>query len=139
MPKGQGEARWVLSPGLAEAPVLDTLCSHFVLTLTLRQAGRFNLRRDWNSLLSLTGRHLVWPVPVLGRLRAYLEQRCRGNPHWRGHEALADEAFVQRFGTWRGPYEEGTLFFYVDEYIKDAPKDLLSVLDRKSTRLNSSH
>ena len=128
MPKGQGEARWVLSPGLAEAPVLDTLCSHFVLTLTLRQAGRFNLRRDWNSLLSLTGRHLVWPVPVLGRLRAYLEQRCRGNPHWRGHEALADEAFVQRFGTWRGPYEEGTLFFYVDEYIKDAPKDLLSVL-----------
>ncbi|HEY6133407.1 MAG TPA: ATP-binding protein, partial [Rubrivivax sp.] len=25
-------------------------------------------------------------------------------------------------------YEEGTLFFYIDEYIKDAPKDLLAVL-----------
>jgi SpoVK/Ycf46/Vps4 family AAA+-type ATPase len=129
MSRGHGEGRWVLSPGLAEAPVLDTLCSHFVLTLTLRQAGRFNLRRDWNSLLALTGRHLVWPLPVLSRLRAYLEHRCKGNPQWRGHEALADEAFVQRFGAWRGPYEEGTLFFYIDEYIKDAPKDLLAVLN----------
>jgi SpoVK/Ycf46/Vps4 family AAA+-type ATPase len=128
MPKAQVDARWVLSPGLAEAPVLDALCSHFVLTLTLRQAGRFNLRRDWNSLLSLTGRHLVWPVPVLGRLRGFLHQRCRGNTHWRGHEALSDEAFILRHGPWRGPYEEGTLFFYIDEYIKDAPKDLLAVL-----------
>ena len=33
-----------------------------------------------------------------------------------------------RHGTWRGPYEEGTLFFYLDEYAKDQPKDLLSVL-----------
>ena len=128
MPKGHAEARGVLSPGLADAPVLDTLCSHFVLTLTLRQAGRFNLRRDWNSLLSLTGRHLVWPVPVLGRVRAFLNQRCRGNAQWRGHETLSDDAFIQRHGPWRGPYEEGTLFFYIDEYIKDAPKDLLAVL-----------
>ena len=35
---------------------------------------------------------------------------------------------MQRHGAWRGPYEEGTLFFYIDEYIKDAPKDLLAVL-----------
>ena len=59
MARGQAGARWVLSPGLEDAPVLDRLCSHFVLTLTLRQAGRFNLRRDCNSLLALTGRHLV--------------------------------------------------------------------------------
>jgi hypothetical protein len=26
------------------------------------------------------------------------------------------------------PYEEGTLFFYLDEYVKDAPKDLHAVL-----------
>jgi SpoVK/Ycf46/Vps4 family AAA+-type ATPase len=121
----------VSSPGLAEAPVLDLLCSHFVLTLTLRHAGpalRFNLRRDWAGLLALVGRHLVWPVPVLTRLRQFLNQRCRGNPQWKGHEQLSDEAFVQRHGPWRGPYEEGTVFFYIDEYIKDAPKDLLSVL-----------
>ncbi|MBN8511389.1 MAG: AAA family ATPase, partial [Burkholderiales bacterium] len=128
MPRGQVESRCVLSPGLAEAPVLDRLCSHFVLTLTLRQAGRFNLRRDCNSLLALVGRHLVWPLPVLGRLRAYLRLRCQGNDGWRGHEALADEAFVARYGVWRGAYEEASLFFYLDEYAKDAPKDLMAVL-----------
>jgi len=124
----QAEARWVLSPGLAEAPPLDRLCTHFVLTLTLRQAGRFNLRRDWSGLLSLTGRHLVWPLPVLARLRAFLAVRCRGNPQWKGHEALSDEAFLNRHGAWRGPYEEGTLFFYLDEHVKDSPKDLMAVL-----------
>ncbi|MBX3645423.1 MAG: ATP-binding protein [Rubrivivax sp.] len=128
MARGQGGARWVLSPGLEEAPVLDRLCSHFVLTLTLRQAGRFNLRRDCNSLLALTGRHLVWPPAVLARLRAYLKLRCKGNEAWRGHEALSDEAFIERYGAWRGAYEEGSLFFYLDEYVKDASKDLLAVL-----------
>jgi SpoVK/Ycf46/Vps4 family AAA+-type ATPase len=128
MAKGHAEARWLLSPGLAQAPVLDRLCSHFVLTLTLRQAGRFNLRRDCNSLLALTGRHLVWPPAVLARLRGYLRLRCKGNEAWRGHEALSDEAFIARHGAWRGAYEDGSLFFYLDEYVKDAPKDLLTVL-----------
>ncbi len=122
------EGRWVLSPGLHDAPVMDVLCSHFVLTLTLHQAGRFNLRRDWSSLLSLIGRHLVWPLPVLTRLRGFLLKRCKGSPHWRGQDLLSDEDFVERHGCWRGPYDEGTLFFYIDEYIKDAPKDLLAVL-----------
>jgi SpoVK/Ycf46/Vps4 family AAA+-type ATPase len=120
--------RQLLSPGLAEAPVMDLLASHFVLTLALRSSGRFNLRRDWNSLLAIVGRHLVWTPPVLTRVRAYLRERCKGNALWKGHEALADEAFVAKFGPWRGPYEEGTLFFYIDEYIKDSPKDLLTVL-----------
>ncbi|EHR69177.1 AAA+ family ATPase [Burkholderiales bacterium JOSHI_001] len=132
MPKGPVAVRGVLSPGLAEAPVLDCMCSQFVLTLTLRHPGRFNLRRDWSSLLSLVGRHLVWPPHVLARLRAYLAKRCKDNDQWRGHAELSDTAFVQRFGAWRGPYEEGTLFFYVDEYVKDAPKDLLAVLSATS-------
>ena len=128
MPRVATDSRCVLSPGLAQAPVLDVLCSHFVLTLTLRQAGRFNLRRDWNSLLSLVGPHLVWPQPVLGRVRSFLAKRCKGQAPWKGAEALSDEAFIRRHGPWQGPYEEGTLFFYIDEYIKDAPKDLLTVL-----------
>ena len=61
------DVRVVLSPGLKEAPVLDRMCSQFVLTLTVRHAGRFNLRRDFNGLLSFTGRHLVWPGTVLTR------------------------------------------------------------------------
>ncbi len=111
---------------MAHATALDVWCSHFVLTL--RQAGRFNPRRDWNGLLSLVGPHLVWPQPVLGRVRAFLHRRCNGNPHWRAHEALTDQAFVERHGPWRRPYEEGALFYFIGEYIKDAPKDLLTVL-----------
>ena len=72
------DARMLLSPGLKEAPVLDRMCSQFVLTLTMHSAGRFNLRRDWNSLLSLTGKHLVWPGSVLTRLRVDLEVFAKG-------------------------------------------------------------
>jgi SpoVK/Ycf46/Vps4 family AAA+-type ATPase len=119
---------WLLSPGLKDAPVLDLMCSHFVLTLAARQGAKFNVRRDINSLLSLSGRHLVWPQPALQRLREFLGRRCRDNEFWGGHEALGDAAFLERHGVWRGPYEEGTLFFYLDEHAKDQPKDLLSVL-----------
>ncbi len=128
MVRGHSDSRLLLSPGLREAPVLDRMCSHFVLTLTMRNAGRFNLRRDSNNLLSLTGKHLVWQASVLARLREFLSLRCKGNEHWRGQEALSDETFIARHGAWRGPYEEGTLFFYIDEYIKDSPKDLLATL-----------
>jgi len=138
MVKSHVDARMLLSPGLKEAPVLDRMCTQFVLTLTMHNAGRFNLRRDWNSLLSLTGKHLVWPASVLARLRVFLNARCKGNEHWRGHEALSDDAFMNRHGGWRGPYEEGTLFFYIDEYIKDAPKDLLAVLGATADWLGRS-
>ena len=69
----------VLSPGLKQAPVLDLMCSHFVLCLAARQGAKFNVRRDLNSLMALSGRHLVWPVPALHRLREFLQRRCTGN------------------------------------------------------------
>ena len=138
MAKGQIAAQGIPSPGLADAPVLDRLCSHFVLSLTLGRPGQFNLRRDWASLLNLVGRHLVWPPQVLARLRAYLAKRCDGNPQWRGHQALADAGFIERHGAWRGPYDDGTLFFYLDEHIKDAPKDLLAVLSASADHLARS-
>jgi SpoVK/Ycf46/Vps4 family AAA+-type ATPase len=116
------------SPGLKEVPVMDLMCSHFVLTLCLKQGNKFNVRRDLNGLLSLTGRHLAWPTTVLGRVRDFLNRRCKDNDFWRGHEALDNQEFLERHGVWRGPYEEGTLFFYLDEYAKDAPKDLLALL-----------
>lgn len=116
------------SPGLKEAPVLELMCSHFVLTLAAKQGPRFNVRRDLNGLLSLTGRHLVWPTPVLLRLREFLSRRCAGNDVWKGVEDFDGRTLLERHGVWRGPYEEGTLFFYLDEYAKDQPKDLLSVL-----------
>ena len=117
-----------LSPGLKSAPVLDLMCSHFVLTLAARRGSNFNVRRDLTSVVSLTGRYLVWPVSVLARLREFLARRCAGNEFWRGHEGLEHSEFLTRYGVWRGPYEEGTLFFYLDEYAKDQPKDLISLL-----------
>ncbi|MDM4768241.1 AAA family ATPase [Pelomonas sp. SE-A7] len=129
MVKRLAEQQRVLpSPGLNAAPVLDRMCSHFVLTLTVKHAGRFNLRRDFNGLLSFTGRHLVWPVRVLARLREFLGRRVQGNELWTGHSALDDAAFLDRYGVWSGPFAEATLFFYLDEYVKDAPKDVLAVL-----------
>ena len=91
------------SPGLGDAPVLDLMCSHFVLTLAAKQGPKFNVRRDLNGLLSLAGRHLVWPAPVLARLREFLARRCKDNESWRRHEALAPREFLDRFGAWRGP------------------------------------
>ncbi len=118
----------LMSPGLKDTPVLDMMCSHFVLSLAAKQGAKFNVRRDLNSLMSLSGRHLVWPVPVMARVREFLSRRCKDNDFWRSHEQLSDKEFLDRHGVWRGPYEEGTLFFYLDEYAKDAPKDLLQVL-----------
>ena len=116
------------SPGLKDAPVMDLMCSHFVLTLAARRGSNFNVRRDLNSVIALAGRHLVWPSPVLARVREFLLRRCTTNEYWRGHETLSDTEFLARYGSWRGPYEEGTLFFYLDEYAKDQPKDLISLL-----------
>ena len=127
-PATAANAHLIPSPGLQEAPVLDLMCSHFVLTLVARQGAKFNVRRDLNSLLAMAGRHLVWPQPVLLRLREFLTRRCKDNEFWRGHTTLDTAEFLERHGVWRGPYEEGTLFFYLDEYAKDQPKDLLAAL-----------
>ena len=126
--RGGPDARVFLPQGLRQAPVLDLMCSHFVLTLAARQGPRFNVRRDLNTLLALAGRHLVWPHTVLTRVREFLSRRCKDNELWSGHDKLSTAAFMERYGVWRGPYEEGTLFFYLDEYAKESPKDLLSVL-----------
>jgi ATPase family associated with various cellular activities (AAA) len=118
----------LVSPGLKDAPVLDLMCSQFVLTLAARMGSGFNARRDLNGVTSLAGRHLVWPMPVLQRLREFLTWRCATNEAWSGHQDLSPPEFLARFGDWRGPFEESTLFFYLDEYAKAQPKDLMSVL-----------
>ncbi|MFP8780287.1 ATP-binding protein [Hydrogenophaga sp. RWCD_12] len=114
------------------------MCSHFVLTLAARQGQRFNVRRDLNTLLALAGRHLIWPMTVLTRLREFLSRRCKDNELWSGNDKLSTAAFMERYGVWRGPYEEGTLFFYLDEYAKESPKDLLSVLAVTGDWLNQA-
>ena len=74
-PRGPG--RVLPSPGLDIAPVLDRMCSQFVLTLTVKHAGRFNLRRDFNGLLGPRGlRGLQGPnaqLQLLDALEALLQ------------------------------------------------------------------
>jgi len=118
----------ILTPGLSEAPVLDLMCTHFVVSLAVRNASGFNPRRDFNGIVAIAGRHLVWPLQVLARLRAYLGVRCAGNASWRKQELLDDTAFIARFGAWRGPYDESTLFFFLDDYARDHPKDLMALM-----------
>ena len=46
---------------LRQAPVLDLMCSHFVLTLASRQGTGFTARRDFNGVVGLAGRH-AWKL-----------------------------------------------------------------------------
>ena len=121
-------AHLIASPGLQDAPVLDLMCSHFVLTLAARQSVGLSVRRDFNGVVGLAARHLVWPISVLARLREFLTRRCAGNELWRGHDSLDATEFLARHGVWHGPYDESTLYFFLDEYVKDQPKDLIAVL-----------
>lgn len=124
-----GQDRLLLPAGLEQAPTLDLMCSQFVLALAARLGPRFNLRSELVPLLGLTGRHLVWPLGVLQRLRAFLLRRCGDDDGlWQGQSRLDDRAWLDRFGVWLGPYEEGTLFFHLDDYAREAPKDIRVLL-----------
>ena len=123
-----GQDRLLLPAGLEQAPTLDLMCSQFVLALAARLGPRFNLRSELVPLLGLTGRHLVWPLGVLQRLRAFLLRRCGDDGLWQGQSRLDDRAWLDRFGIWLGPYEEGTLFFHLDDYAREAPKDIRVLL-----------
>lgn len=127
-----------LPPEPEESSLLDLMCSHFVLSLVTRLGPRFQIRRDLNSLLGLVGRHLVWPPAVLERLRGFLQLRCQQHDAWAGHEKLSAAAFLQTHGTWEGPFEESTLFFHLDDYAREAPKDVMAVLAATTEWLNNA-
>lgn len=74
MPKRELASDVLASPGLAEAPVLDLMCSHLVLALAARQGSKFNVRRDLGSLFRLPG--ATWP----GRRPCWAGY----GPFWRG-------------------------------------------------------
>jgi SpoVK/Ycf46/Vps4 family AAA+-type ATPase len=115
------------APLLDEQSALDLMCTQFVLGLVVRMGSKFNLRRDINTLLSFTARHLCWPRQALTSIQAYCARRCAESPAWEGAGDLSLEAFVQKHGLWKGSFDDATLFYYLDEYVKDAPKDILQV------------
>lgn len=126
-PPGTGPAIDVLaSAALATAQPLDLLATRFALSTVLTLGPRFNLKRDVNNIVALTGRYLCWPVTTLGRLQAFLGRRCAESPAWAGVAGLAPAAFLERHGSWNGPYDDVTLFYYLDEFVKLNGKDLLA-------------
>ena len=117
----------VLTPAaLATAQPLDLMATRFALSTVLTLGPRFNLRRDVNNIVSLSGRYLVWPLSTLGRLQAFLARRCADAPAWAGAGDLAPAAFLERHGVWNGPYDDSSLFYYLDEFVKLNGKDLLA-------------
>ncbi|MDE2049166.1 MAG: ATPase, partial [Betaproteobacteria bacterium] len=71
------------APGLAQQGALDLMCTQFVLGLVVRLGPKFNLRRDINTLLSFTARHLCWPRQPLAHIQAFCARRCADSPSWR--------------------------------------------------------
>lgn len=94
-----GQGRLLLPTGIEQVPTLDLMCSQFVLALAARLGPRFNLRSELVPLLGLTGRHLVWPLGVLHRLRTFLLRRCGDDDGlWQGQSRLDDRAWRGRQG-----------------------------------------
>ena len=112
---------------LAVAQPMDLMATRFALSTVLTLGPRFNLRRDVNNIVTLCGRYLVWPLTTLGRLQTFLVRRCADAPAWAGAAELSPQAFIERHGVWNGPYDDSSLFYYLDEFVKLNGKDLLSV------------
>jgi SpoVK/Ycf46/Vps4 family AAA+-type ATPase len=116
-----------IAPESRRGDALDWQCTHFALSLVLKLGPKFNLRRDVNDVLNLTARHLVWPEGAIVRIQKFLAARCIENENWKGSGELSPQEFLNRHAVWNGTYDDGTLFYYLDEYVKQHAKDLLSV------------
>lgn len=106
---------------------IDRLSSVFALRLVLSLGPKFNLRRDINDVMTLVARHVVWPVSVVQKVQKFLTHRCVDMPAWAGVGKLSPEEFIARHGVWNGTYDDGTLFYYLDEFCKQNAKDLLAL------------
>lgn len=106
---------------------LEMLSARFALRVLLSLGPRFNLRRDINNVVVLAGRYFVWPEPVLARLRDFLGRRCGDLPAWEGVGKASLDELMARFGSWNGLYDDVSIYYYLDEFVKVHSKDLLGV------------
>jgi len=125
------------SPGLEHATPLDLLCARFALGAVLALGARFNLRRDINNVVTLTGRWLVWPRGTLSRLQVYVARRCAEAPAWAGAGELTLEEFMARHGAWNGLYDDSAIHYYLDEFVKLHGKELLRVFQLSGARFDA--
>jgi SpoVK/Ycf46/Vps4 family AAA+-type ATPase len=125
-------------PQAALATPIDRLATRFALRLVLALGAKFNLRRDINDVMTLSARHLIWPISVVQKLQKFLASRCVDMPAWAGVNKLTPEEFIARHGIWNGTYDDTTLFYYLDEFCKQNAKDLLALFQTTVDALDKS-
>ncbi len=131
-----GGERLLTSPAFALAAPMDLQCVRFALRTILALGPKFNLRRDINNVVTLAGRFLAWPEPLLLKLRDYLGRRCAESPAWADCAKLNADEFMARHGTWNGLYDDAAFYYYLDEFVKLNAKDLLAVFQTTVSALD---
>ena len=120
---------------------LDSMCAQFALRTVCAIGLRFNLRTNINDILTVCAPELIWPVTVIQRLQRFLSARCADMPGWRAVGKLDLPTFMDRHGQWSSAFDEGSLFYYLDEYVKHHAKDMFTVFgascDALGERLSS--
>jgi SpoVK/Ycf46/Vps4 family AAA+-type ATPase len=115
-------------PEADTAPAVELACAHFALDAVCRYGTRFALRTHINDVLMVAAPLLVWPEAVLARLQRFLSSRCADYEPWRGCGKLSPGAFMERHGAWSGTVSnDTTIYYYLDEYVKQHGKDLMAV------------
>lgn len=125
-------------PQSAHSTPIDRLSTLFALRLVLTLGPKFNLRRDINDVMTLSARHLIWPVSIVHKVQRFLAGRCVDMPAWAGVAKLSPEEFITRHGVWNGTYDDTTIFYYLDEFCKQNAKDLLALFQTTVDALEKS-
>jgi ATPase family associated with various cellular activities (AAA) len=116
---------------------LDLLCARFALKTILQLGPKFNLRRDINNVVTLGGRYFAWPEPVLIRLKDFLTKRCTDMAAWQDVNKLSLDEFMVRHGSWNGLYDDASLYYFIDEFVKLNSKEVLAMFQQTVGLLDS--
>jgi SpoVK/Ycf46/Vps4 family AAA+-type ATPase len=128
----------IAAPQASYGTPIDRLSTLFALRLVLTLGPKFNLRRDINDVMTLTARHLHWPVSITQKVQKFLASRCVDMPAWAGVAKLSPEEFIARHGVWNGTYDDTTLFYYLDEFCKQNAKDVLALFHATTEALDKA-
>lgn len=123
--------------GSGASSALDWMCAQFALRVVCALGPRFNLRSNINDVLTVSAQELVWPYGIVLRVQRFLAARCADMPAWRGAGRLTPQEFLERHGQWNSAFDEGALFYYLDEYVKHNAKDMFTVFEVSAAALAS--
>ncbi len=124
---GPAGEKLFISGAIEFAGPLDLACTRFALRTVVALGPKFNLRRDINNVITLTGRYLCWPEPIFLKLKDFVTKRCAEAPAWADSSKLVAEDFMLRHGSWNGLYDDSSFYYYLDEFVKLYAKEMLQV------------